>query len=51
MIHRINRISNQKKKYGVKPVRITEIRPIKGLTEEKRKGWLAEVRKRGELLG
>lgn len=36
---------------GVKPVRITEIGPIKGSTEEKRKGWLAKIRKLGEDLG
>jgi putative NADPH-quinone reductase len=29
---------------GVRPVRITEIGPIKGSTEEKRKGWIEQVR-------
>lgn len=32
---------------GVKPVRITEIGPIKGSTEEKRKGWIEQVRRLG----
>ncbi len=32
---------------GVKPVRITEIGPIKGSTEEKRKGWIEEVHRLG----
>ncbi len=35
---------------GVKPVRITEVGPIKGSTEEKRKGWIEEVRKLGSRL-
>jgi len=35
---------------GVKPVRITEIGPIKGSTEEKRKGWLEQVRSLGAQL-
>src|SRR3989338_5678167 len=32
---------------GVKPVRITEIWPIKGSTEEKRKGWIERARRLG----
>ena len=35
---------------GVKPVRITEIGPIKGSTEEKRKGWIEQVRGLGSQL-
>ena len=35
---------------GVKPVRITEIGPIKGSTEEKRKGWIEQVRRLGSQL-
>jgi putative NADPH-quinone reductase len=35
---------------GVKPVRITEIGPIKGSTEEKRKGWIEQVKSLGANL-
>jgi len=35
---------------GVKPVRITEIGPIKGSTEEKRKRWIEQVRRLGLQL-
>jgi len=35
---------------GVKPVRITEIGSIKGSTEEKRKGWIEQVRRLGTQL-
>ncbi|MBI3575410.1 MAG: NAD(P)H-dependent oxidoreductase [Gammaproteobacteria bacterium] len=35
---------------GVRPVRITEIGPIKGSTEEKRKGWIEQVRGLGSQL-
>lgn len=35
---------------GVRPVRITEIGPIKGSTEEKRKGWIEKVRGLGLQL-
>ncbi len=35
---------------GVKPVRITEIGPIKGSTEEKRKRWIEQVRTLGLQL-
>ncbi len=35
---------------GVKPVRITEIGPIKGSTEEKRKSWIEQVRRSGLKL-
>jgi len=36
---------------GVRPVRITEIGPIKGSTEEKRKGWIEQVRGLGSAVG
>jgi len=35
---------------GVRPVRITEIGPIKGSTEGKRKGWIEKVRGLGLQL-
>ena len=35
---------------GVRPVRITEIGPIRGSTEEKRKGWIEKVRRLGSQL-
>jgi len=35
---------------GVRPVRITEIGPIKGSTEEKRRGWIEKVRGLGLQL-
>ena len=35
---------------GMKPVRITDIGPIKGSTEEKRKRWIEQVRRLGSQL-
>ncbi len=35
---------------GIKPVRITEIGPIKGSTEAKRKKWLGQVHSMGKQL-
>ena len=34
---------------GVKPVRITEIGPVKGSTEEQRKGWMGRIKELGKI--
>lgn len=36
---------------GIKPVRITEIGPVKGSSAERREAWIEKVRRLGEKLG